>query len=264
MKFTFKFMRRATNVVLKQENEDRKRIENENQLQLSEQRIMRRDDIIAGLYSKLYAREVELHAATERIREFQGNVNVKEIEYICNCCCECHSGEDPVLCTGLRPHTFCANCVNQQIKTAYRGQCSLPRLNISCFGPNCNHVISEYQLYRTSEGRALLCNYHFSNGIKHIIDLFNDIATELKPPVIERVLYKLMFMNTDGTFRGYECTKCGYGPLWHEHCDDLLTHHNQPVLNGRINNACPMCKHLFPDVSNMKPWNGESDGSNPK
>ena len=42
-----------------------------NKLQSTEQTVIRRDNLIAQLYSDLYAREAELSAASERICEFQ-------------------------------------------------------------------------------------------------------------------------------------------------------------------------------------------------
>jgi len=230
----------------------------EEKLRQNEKLLTDRDNTIAGLYSDLYARETELNAASERIREIEEEISTEDTEYICSCCYERHTDQHPIVCTSSTPHLFCVSCINKRVKTAYIGKCNMPRQTISCFGLNCNHVITEWQLCRTVSGRDLICNCHFNEGMQHVIAMFKTFTDELNIdlPLIQQFMYKLMFINSDGTFRGYGCTKCGYGPLWHEHCGDLLTHHKQKVLNGHINNACPGCNHLFYDISDMTAWNG--------
>jgi hypothetical protein len=46
-----------------------------------------------------------------------------------------------------------------------------------------------------------------------------------------------------------QCGSCGFGPVEHTHCSDLLAHHGQ----GGISNACPRCGWLTKDREASRP-----------
>ena len=49
-----------------------------------------------------------------------------------------------------------------------------------------------------------------------------------------------------------QCGSCGFGPVEHTHCSDLLAHHGQ----GGISNACPRCGWLTKDREAWPKWDG--------
>lgn len=65
------------------------------------------------------------------------------------------------------------------------------------------------------------------------------------------------FMKADGTFSGYSCPRCSYGPIDKKACDDLVAHHGQRIGVGiRISNSCPMCFWYGDNISQWKQWDG--------
>jgi len=57
--------------------------------------------------------------------------------------------------------------------------------------------------------------------------------------------------------RAYQCRDCGFGPIDHFACEDLLSHHGEEVGRGaRINNACPRCGWFSDDLGDWPNWDG--------
>jgi ubiquitin len=54
-----------------------------------------------------------------------------------------------------------------------------------------------------------------------------------------------------------QCPRCSFGPVEHDGCGNLRTHHTQ-VRNGQsaINNACPTCGHFEASIEQWPHWNG--------
>ena len=53
-----------------------------------------------------------------------------------------------------------------------------------------------------------------------------------------------------------QCGLCGFGPVLHDHCDNLSTHHSESRGRTRINNACPSCGHFSHNISGWPRWDG--------
>jgi hypothetical protein len=55
-----------------------------------------------------------------------------------------------------------------------------------------------------------------------------------------------------------ECKACGFGPIDHIACDDLLSHQNEQAGSGsvRINNACPQCGWFSANIAEWPQWSG--------
>ena len=54
----------------------------------------------------------------------------------------------------------------------------------------------------------------------------------------------------------HQCGHCGFGPVLHDHCDNLSTHHNESRGRTRISNACPSCGHFSGNISGWPRWDG--------
>ncbi len=55
-----------------------------------------------------------------------------------------------------------------------------------------------------------------------------------------------------------QCGRCGFGPVLHQYCAMLNTHHGeQRGTDTRINNACPRCQWFTERWDDWKPWNGK-------
>merc|ERR1719193_937595 len=67
---------------------------------------------------------------------------------------------------------------------------------------------------------------------------------------------RLQFKKEDGTFGGYQCPECKFGPIDHAHCQDLRAPHEQQSGGAVINNACPICGFFDPHLTNWLQWDG--------
>ncbi|CAE7883532.1 unnamed protein product [Symbiodinium necroappetens] len=54
----------------------------------------------------------------------------------------------------------------------------------------------------------------------------------------------------------HQCGHCGFGPVLHDHCDNLSTHHHESRGRTRISNACPSCGHFSGNISGWPRWDG--------
>lgn len=65
------------------------------------------------------------------------------------------------------------------------------------------------------------------------------------------------FMKADGSFSGFACPRCSYGPIDLKACDDLSAHQNQRITIGvRISNKCPQCFYFNHSIHTWKKWDG--------
>ena len=73
------------------------------------------------------------------------------------------------------------------------------------------------------------------------------------------------YRKPDGTFGAHMCKRCGFGPVDHHACDDLVAHHHEVHWRGwrrtRIQNGCPHCGWFARDISAWPAWDGERLGA---
>ena len=130
-------------------------------------------------------------------------------------------------------------------------------LCISC--ENCDGVIDDDQLCTTAIGRRLVlerARHAFVDEVAHVakrtLHERHDDATSFH----SKLLLRLSFLRGDGSFRAYQCTRCGYGPILHADCSDLSSHHGQITHDARISNACPRCEHFASNIFELRQWTG--------
>merc|ERR1719473_1491283 len=55
-----------------------------------------------------------------------------------------------------------------------------------------------------------------------------------------------------------QCGRCGFGPVLHERCSNLRTHHGDTRPGGgRISNACRQCGWFASNIAEWPRWDGE-------
>ena len=173
----------------------------------------------------------------------------------CACCCDLVAGRC-VECDADVPHRVCVGCLAKHLRARFTLPCAMPVNRVACFAAvGCAGVLDASALCATSPGTRVLRDYHFSQGVGHVLRLLRDTLGDAAGA--REFEAKLNFMTADGTFRGYGCARCRYGPMWHGNCDDLTLHHLQRTPQGRTSNACPRCGHAACDVSQLERWTGE-------
>ena len=139
----------------------------------------------------------------------------------------------------------------------------VPAPTIDCLAcTDCDGMVAG--ISATVEGLRYLRNETMANHVAPHLDRLVDASLFLEQQPEEaakrrdHLLFQVHMMNADGTFRGLACRKCGFGPMWNDHCSELITHHLQESAPGtRIDNRCPRCNHLVHDVKEMAPWDGD-------
>jgi len=56
--------------------------------------------------------------------------------------------------------------------------------------------------------------------------------------------------------RAFQCHQCGFGPIDHFACGDLMAHHGEDVGGAVISNACPQCNWFSDCISDWPRWDG--------
>lgn len=54
-----------------------------------------------------------------------------------------------------------------------------------------------------------------------------------------------------------QCARCGFGPIDHQGCDNLRTHHGEVMAGGVIQNQCLRCGWFANSLTDWPPWDGE-------
>lgn len=203
-------------------------------------------DLIAYLYQEIERKDDAISNILRRNNNFTVQ---KEKKLTCECCYDEVTSENIIKCNN--GHSLCKECVNNMCKIK-NNNFEIP-VNEICCGSihDCDGVINEVKLYSTEEGQKLLRNYYIMGLAPHLLQY-------IKKYKIQEIEKNVTFLNYDMSFRAYQCSKCGYGPLLHEHCDNLETHDGQEVNGVRIKNSCPSCDKLTRDVKKLSEWNGFS------
>ena len=148
----------------------------------------------------------------------------------CECCFnivdasfkECTSG-----------HRMCSSCLNSWCKVLVEKKNKVPQQVECCAQGGCDGYIEWSDVSSTEHGMELLKERH----VQEFIPLIADILSKNDK---DALLLKLPFMKSDGKSYAAMCPNCGYGPLLHDRCDDLVTHHGENL----IDNSCPNCGTL--------------------
>ena len=63
-----------------------------------------------------------------------------------------------------------------------------------------------------------------------------------------------------GVGQAYMCRRCGFGPIQHVHCTDLMAHHGDGRSGRRVNNACQNCGWFTYHIKHWPHWDGKRLG----
>ena len=210
-----------------------------------------REDVIAGLFYKIGVLEDRLSSACDLLDERSNDVDSR---HYCQCCFQLSDEVNHICCD--KGHRICKTCVDLYCKTLMNNPCYDYSSGIQCMSvAECDSCIQPGFLCLSPWGFKLVSNHMFINAIEHVTDVVRDSLFE-SPDAFPVIQKRLSFLNADGSFRGYECSQCGFGPVWHTDCNDLIQHHNQSTVNGVIRNTCPSCGFLHQDISQMRRWQG--------
>lgn len=90
-----------------------------------------------------------------------------------------------------------------------------------------------------------------SNSLFHLIAIPEEDTSAREDEVVANL--RRTFLG-----RAFMCASCGFGPVDHFACSDLMHHHGEHSAGvPAINNACPSCGWFSPDLSAWDPWDGK-------
>lgn len=192
-------------------------------------------------------------------RETEHSDDVEAI--ICQLCCEICEKHKVSWCENpSSPHAICHTCLNKTFQAKNNNPCLNLEKEVLCLSLHEECVHPMQGVSAVPEGLKFLYNKAASLTMKHASTLIHDTMKNCDQ--MDELLVRLNHMQFDGTFRGFACGRCGFGPMWNEHCDDLIMHHNQDTGTTSINNACPGCGLFTRSVHYMKRWDGTMKAEN--
>ena len=163
-------------------------------------------------------------------------------------------GEVTMHCSSTVRHCMCILCAHKYCDGLWHDQRTYDRVPCPC-GIECPGELFSTELCKTTAGKRLYDERVHRNTVKLVHALLPALLSDSEEHR-DAAQLKLAYLRSDGTYRGYMCPRCGYGPLEHGHCSSLTDHHGQ----ARINNACVRCGHLEPDASGLMVWDGVVPG----
>ena len=208
-----------------------------------------RDDILARMHQERERAEATVAAAVARLVADRVSPRRRD-EAVCMVCFE--ETESALSCRS--GHTVCLSCVEREcarLHSKFHTE-PLPTQGVPCFGfDECRSFLSYGDCMRTKSGVALVREKHLQEaraGVEACVLLGGDQGS---------MLTRIAFLRADGTYNARQCSACGYGPILHAHCDDLLEHHDSMSRHGvRYQNACPACHALHASVTELSAWDG--------
>ena len=210
-------------------------------------RLEQREDSIAWLHRAILIHEMKLSEAAAALRRAPD-----ERVAPCVCCFEDVRLVDALRCDAEARHVVCRGCVDAQARVRRDKPCDMPSDTMPCMcSEDCDGAINLYA------------------EMPHLALLHRDHAVQLAMPSIlerldgasESLRHRLHHLRADGTFRGFQCARCGFGPMWNDHCSELVSHQGQETDGGRIDNACPRCGAFVHDVRMLMRWDGRDVAS---
>lgn len=199
--------------------------------------------IIAQLYQDVEEKDMRI---SDMITQMQKPDKVDEVT--CECCCIPTLKDNCLICSSN--HMICKTCVDQSCKEYYGNVQHSSRKISCCSMHNCSGYIPEHQFSQTFYGKSLLQDFFLRDITPMLLEYIKIFSNE-------EIQKNLAFLRSDGTFRAFQCPECGFGPIIHAHCSDLLSHHGQHTEgNVMVNNSCPNCKFLAKDVHDLHDWDG--------
>ena len=199
----------------------------------------------------------------------------------CCVCFELREASTASHCDASTPHAVCTACMKSYCAMLWDSHFSGHASRVACpCSDECRASFPPEQLAKTVGGRRLATEMVRRRSV--------DLAARLvlSPPVrfksasatdavedverdaegyeargydvagrgahAARLGVRLAYLRHDGTYRGYMCARCAFGPMEHSRCSSLTDHHGQ----GFVSNACPQCGHLESDASSLMRWDG--------
>lgn len=144
---------------------------------------------------------------------------------------------------------------------ARKGKILCPRVIMGeCASEPYNEVLIarmvDMDVFEQYMANAKRCLYQEAfEEISEKVELLQRKNNVLETEMMEEQV-RLQFKNPDGTFGGFQCPDCKFGPIDHRHCNDLRAHHEQRSGAAVISNACPICGFFTPKLADWNKWDG--------
>ena len=210
-----------------------------------------RDELVGTMAHKLIFWEDR----ASHLLQSDSRSDVQDKTLPCNLCCEDTPLHRIMWCTNPEsPHPICHDCIESVMRNRNQNPCTDYNRPVACLSI---HEDCEFEMQTTcctKEGQKFMNDKAVISVLTRVCDMVRSTSQDKMASLI----FRLAYMQSDGTFRGFECKECGHGPMWNDECDDLVSHHDQSTSEGGvISNACPNCQVVVANSSDMKRWSGQ-------
>lgn len=124
--------------------------------------------------------------------------------------------------------------------------------------PRASRLVANSALMREAYTSVVLCrDLHMFTGNKMREALHaHALLAALQPPSSQG--NNEAFLRRQYLGRAFQCASCGFGPIDHYGCGDLLSHHmERDGAGGVAKNSCPRCDWFSEDLSDWPAWDGK-------
>jgi len=201
---------------------------------------------IAQLYQQIVDNEENVRKATVIVANqcVESTDQSDDAHVCCIVCFERVTNAASYTCSKDANHIVCGRCMGAMCESSVRRHAYGDRIACPCM-TGCDGSV---RVVECEWGLRMLREEHNRSTIEQLSTML--LQEHVTLPL--RLSFRLPYLMSDGSFRAYSCSECGYGPIEHMYCDDLREYHN---VNG-VCNACPKCGHLEGFASSMSAWDG--------
>ena len=207
--------------------------------------------------AQMTARVEELEATASRaLRNIHEASDGEERAAISTCshpiCMSC-ANETPIHVRCTRGHVLCIECVDRTADMLLM-RMEPPPADCPCVAmvtdeeDKCSGVVAQSDLVKTFSGQRLCLEINHLATMQRTLSLVERFCTS--DSTANALTIRLQRLRADGSYRAYACARCGFGPLDHAHCGNLMEHHER----DGIDNSCPNCGEFASDVQQLVIW----------
>ena len=208
--------------------------------------VNRYDIIMQNLHTELTEKESLIEKALETFKSLDEK---QDDSSVCHCCYSLCNKRYLVSCNSKENvHVFCKTCVESQAKHMWEKVCIDGDGKIACF--SIDECEGSLNLCPGEYCKKWIANSEFQ---KVSLPMMREQSFLNEEKLDAKTQNLLRF---DGSFLGYKCSNCNFGPLWHDFCSDLYEHHGT-----QFDNTCPRCHHFHDSTDDMQRWDGNQIAS---
>ena len=185
---------------------------------------------MAQLHQTIADQEATVQNALGRVMDSNsivGNSNNDNSDVTCTVCLEQYQRDDCVRCSRNDNHYHCIKCIDHCAATMLSAQ-NMQANAFKCLSScqECSGSIAKSDLMRCEHGERLVQEWYHAESMQKVALIVGNKDHELS--------MQIRYLRANGTYGAAACPRCGFGPLEHFRCEDLVEFHNKYVTTPKF------------------------------